>query len=562
MVKRVIRNGLKNSAGLLFKQQKSILSGAAVIGVMLFTSAILGLIKKRLYASVITPGPELDAFFAAFHLPDFIFQLLVAGSLNAAFIPLFSEQISRKGKDEAWRFASTVLNLSLFVFISLATLLFLFARQLSLLVASGFSPEQTELLIRLIRILALSPIFLGVSSFISGTIQSFRRFLVPFLSPVIYNLGAILGILVLYPVFGLEGAAWGVVIGSLGHLLIQIPLLRHLEFNYSLAFSIRDKLIQKMARLSLPRSIGLAAEQIKTLILVNLASLLPVGAISFLDLAQSIYNVPIGIFGVSIAQASLPELARLAAKQEKKQFQETLLGALNQVLFFILPVSVVLIVLKIPVVRLIYGAGKFDWQDTVSTAWVLALLSLGMFAQAMNSLLVRAYYALQETRTPVLVGLIAMLVSLFSAVVLVLLLPTQKVKGIAFAISLGSVLENVALFFFLHKRLKFNLVKLAKTPSKIFFSAVVMALTIYLPVKILDQVFIDTTRVVNLVILVWLVFSFGWTVYFLLNWFLGVPEIRVVFRLLLRLRDLKNEFASLTQVPRLPPASFPDETIE
>lgn len=563
MVKKAVQSTVRNGTNFLFKQQKTILSGAAVIGVMLLGSAILGLVKKRLYASIITPSPELDAFFAAFRLPDLVFQLLVAGSLNAAFIPLFSEQIAKRSKKLAWEFASAVLNLAVLTFTALGLVIFFFARPLSALVASGFDANQTDLLVSLMRILALSPIFLGVSSFISGTIQSFRRFLIPFLSPIIYNLGAILGVLFLYPLWGLEGAAWGVVAGSVGHLLIQLPLLRHLEFNYTATLNIKDKLLRKMALLSIPRSIGLAAEQIKTLILVNLASLLPAGSISFFDLAQSIHNVPIGIFGVSIAQASLPALSELTAQKDLKKFQQTLLGGVNQILFLILPVSVVLIVLKIPVVRLVYGAGpQFTWTDTVVTSWVLAFFAMGMFAQAVNALLVRSFYALHETKIPVALGVVAMAVSLISAVGLVLLLPEQKVKGLALGVSIGAVLEMFLLAFLLHRRLEFNLAKLAKTPMKIFFSAAVMAISVYVPVQILDEVFIDTTRVVNLLILVWLVLSFGGVVYLLLNWFLGVEEIRIVFRLLWRLRNFKDESASPTQVPTPPPTDYLDESIE
>lgn len=559
----MVKKAFKNSANLLFKQQKSILSGAAVIGLMLLASAVLGLVKKRLYASIITPGPELDAFFAAFRLPDIIFQLLVAGSLNAAFIPLFSEQITKRNKKQAWAFASSVLNLSLAVFFLLGVIIFIFAQPLSFLVASGFSPEQTKLLVSLMRILALSPIFLGVSSFISGTIQSFKRFLVPFLSPIIYNLGAILGILVLYPLMGLKGAAWGVVIGSLGHLLIQLPLLRHLEFDYSFSLNIKDKLLRKMAMLSIPRSIGLAAEQFKTLVLINLASLLPAGAISFFELGQSIVNVPVGIFGVSIAQASLPQLAYLGSDGRWQEFKDTLLSGLNQVLFFTLPVTAILIVLKIPVVRLIYGAGpQFTWTDTVVTSWVVALFAVGLFAQGANALFIRAFYSLQDTKTPVIMGIVAMLTSLLSAVILLGVLDEQKVKGLALAVSLGALLEMALLAFFLQRRLEFSWGELLKTPLKIFFAATVMAVTIYFPVQVLDEVFIDTTRVVNLLILMWLVLSFGGMVYLLLTWFLGVAEIRIIFQLLWKLRNFKDEFVSPAQVPTPPPTDYLDDSIE
>lgn len=563
MVKQIIRNGVKNGKSLLFRKQKTILSGAFVIGFMLFISALLGLVKKRLYASIITPGLELDVFFAAFRLPDFVFQLLITGSLNAAFIPIFSLYISKEDKQKTWGFVSLILNLVLIIFITLSMVMFIFAGFFGRLVGPGFNPEQLELLVRLMRILLIAPILLGLSSFTAGVLQSFKRFLLPYFSPVVYNLGAILGIVFLYPAFGMEGAAWGVVIGAIAHFLIQLPALRHLGFKYSLTLKVKDVYLKQMLKLSLPRTIGAGIEQIKTLIFTNLASFLPVGSLSFFDLGQSITNLPISILGISIAQASLPQFASLHAKGDWPTLRKTFASSFNQILFLILPISVILVVLKIPVVRLIYGAGKFSWEDTVLTAWVVALFSISIFAQALNALMVRLFYALHETKLPVLMGLLGMCASLIVAIGSLnnyipslkiggrILIPTNQIHGLVLGISMGSLVEFVFLFGFLTRKKLIETRFFINTPLKIIFSCLVLGLVIYVPVQILDEVFIDTTRVINLVILVWLVVSFGLTTYLVLAWILGIEQLRIVFKVLLKLKNFRKNLKNLVKSPQI-----------
>lgn len=543
----MVKNFIKNGKNIFLNEQKTILSGAAVISVMLLVSAFLGLVKMRLYAGILGAGAEFDTFVAAFKIPDFVFQLVVVGSLNAAFIPIFSEFIGKKEASVAWRFASNILNLSFLVFACLSVFLFIFAHPLSTLVAAGFPPQQINQLVALMRIMLLSPILLGVSSFISGCLQSFKRFLVPFLSPIFYNLGAIFGILILYKPLGLTGLAWGVVLGALFHLLIQLPLLRYLGFEYSLTFSFKDALFAKMTKLALPRTIGLAAEQIKSVILINLASLLPAGNISLLRFGESIQAVPVSVLGVAIAQAALPSLVREA--KNKTLFRQTLSTSFLQMLYLVLPISVVLIVLKIPVVRLTLGIGKFDWAATVNTSWVLALFAISLFAQSANALFVRAFYALQDTKTPVIISVFSVIISLICALAL---LPFLQIRALPIGVSLGAFLEFILLFCFLDKKISFEKKEIIAAAAKICFAAFVSAICIYVPVKVLDQVFIDTTKVVNLVILVWLVLSFGGTVYLFLTWFLGCNEIRLFLALLLK---LKNWREALLSARRMTPAS-------
>lgn len=546
MVKSIFQNG----KDFLFQEQKTILSAAAVISFMILTASLLGLIKMRLYAGVLGAGSLFDVFTAAFKIPDFVFQLIVAGSLNAAFIPLFSNLIAKEDAKAAWGFASNVFNIICLFFAALSVIIFFFAQQLSLLVAAGFNSEQSQTLVVLMRILSLSPLFLGLSNFISGALQSFKRFFLPFLSPIVYNLGAIFGILFLYQPLGLKGLAWGIVLGSFLHLLIQLPLLFHLGFRYVWRLSFKDSLTKKLFSLSFLRSLSLGAEQFKDLLLINFASFLPTGAISVFRFGQSIALVPVSAIGVAIAQASLPTLSQ-EAETDLNRFKQTLLTSFHEILYLILPLSTILIVLKVPVVRLILGIGKFDWNATILTAWVLAILAFGLFAQSLSHLLIRAFYALHDTKTPLFASLASVILTILLALTFVFVpgLKSWGIKGLALSLTLGSLLEMIWLIFKISDKAKIKKSEIILPSLPIIFSSFVLALTVYIPVKILDQVFLDTTRTVNLIILVWLVLALGLTTYLLLTWLLGCKEIRIFFKILLKLKNLRETFLSFKKLP-------------
>ncbi len=560
MVKKLLAKGVKNGSNLLFKKQKTIISGAIVIAIMLLASAILGVVKKRLYAGTI-PLDQYNIFVAAFKLPDLTFQLLIGGALNAAFVPVFTQVIHKSKKQETWAFVSWVLNAVTVLFIAISLFLFIFADKLTFLVGAGFTGQDKELLIELMRILLLAPILLGISSFIAGTLQSFKRFFLPFLSPVIYNLGAIFGVIFLYPIMGIEGAAWGVVIGAIGHLLVQLPALFYLGFKYTPKFNFSDKRLLKIVKLAIPRTVGAGIEQIKMMFIISLASLLKGPAVTYLDLGQSVANLPISLVGVSMAQASLPEFSALYAKGEKDTLRKTFMSAFNQVLYFILPLSIVLIVLKIPIVRLLFGVGQFNWHDTVMTSWVVAGLGIGISLQALNALIVRMFYAMQETKLPVIMGVIGMIVSLVIALVATLYFPEHGVALIALAISIGGAVEFLLLLVALAYRKVFKLKDFIETPTKIVLASVITALVMYIPVQVLDVEYINTSKVLGLVVLVWLVLFSGGVTYLFTTWLFGVRELEVIIKMLLKMKSLQESIRKAFRSPQIINSTILDDDI-
>lgn len=540
MVSSLLKNGKK----IIYQEHTTILSGALIIGCLMLLSKILGLVKVRLYAGILGAGATYDIFVAADRIPDLMYQLIIVGSLNAAFIPLFTEYISKKGSGHAWSFTSSVINWTVLAFSILGGIIWILAEPASYLVAAGFDSAQRGELVTLMRILLIAPVILGVSSYVAGTLQSFKRFFIPFLSPLLYNLGAIFGLIVLYPVMGITGLAWGVVLGAILHLAIQLPLLIHLGFAYRFTLDAGEE-VQRLLRLSLPRTLGVGVEQLKAVIITNFASLLSVGSISILRFAESIYLVPLHIVGVAIAQASFPTMSEQAAKKNHGHLKETIMASWHQILFLIVPLTVILVVLKIPVVRLVLGAGIFDWEATVVTSWVMALLGLGLAANASNALIIRAFFSLCETKLPVLISVLGGLVSILIAATF---MAPYGVRGLAFGITVGSILEFVLLLWLLDVRLKFDKRKLFIPVINIAIAGILMAVMIYVPVRFLDQVFLDTSRVVNLLILVWLVLTTGGVTYLISTWILGVEQITMFFKILWKVRDIREAISSAKHV--------------
>ncbi len=389
---------VKNLFSLLYSRQTSILSAATIIMATMMLSKVLGLIRDRLLAHVFLPE-KIDIFWAAFRLPDLIFQIIILGALSIAFIPVFTEHMENKGKDDAFAMARAVLNVSLAIFIVITILIFIFAEPIiANFIAPGFTVGRQQQVVELTRVILFGQVILVFGSFFIGISQSFQRFIIPSLSPVFYNLGIILGIVFLSKQYGVMGAAYGVVIGAFLHAAVQLPQIWSMGFRLSWPLKFFNPGVKEIMKLMSVRTIGLAAEQINETVGLALATLAPViGSVTYLTFAQHLQVVPIGLFGATLAQAALPVLSSERARGKIEEFKITILTTLHQILFLTLPAAAILIVIRIPVVRLVFGASQFNWQATVLTGATLAFLAIGLSAQAISLLLVRGFYALKDT---------------------------------------------------------------------------------------------------------------------------------------------------------------------
>lgn len=528
---------------LLLRKQSSILSAAFIIMVTYGLAHLLGLVKSRLLISYFFGGNAalLDVYYAAMIIPETIFQLLVMGALSAAFIPIFSKYLS-SNEHQAWTMAGITLNVVLAVFICISLIIFVFARPLAGLVAPGFSLTQISIMANLLRVMLMAQIFFCISGFLTGMIQSHERFLIPAIAPLAYNLGIILGIVFLSKTLGIYAPAVGMVLGAALHMLIQLPAALSLGFRPSLSFNIRYPGVWEVARLMPPRALAMGIDQIEQFVAIMLSSLLAAGSLSLFNVARLLYAVPTLLFGATIGQAALPSLSAYVAKQDWESFRKTLTNACLQVVFLALPVCVLFIILRIPIVRLVFGAKTFPWEATLLTGKTMAILMISAVFYAVTQLVIRAYYAMHDTKTPLIIGLAGAVFNVLFSVLSVKLWG-WGILGIAFAISFTAIGEMVvlttvlALKVFPEKRMP---MEVWLPLGKMGIIGIVMGFGLWLPMRLLDQYIFDTTRTLPLLFLTIITSAIGMTVYLTLSWVFKISQLSSVFGLFRRINDWRT----------------------
>lgn len=404
MVKKVFQ--------LVYKEVRGLHQAAYVLGLFTFGSQLLALVRDRMLAHQFGAGIELDLYYAAFRIPDLLYVLFASTLSVYVLIPFVASRIKGSDSSEAQHLLSQIFSAFLVVYTLLALCMWVLAPILLPLMFPGMLTDMDSL-VSVMRILLLQPLLLGVSSLFGVVTQLGHRFVLYAISPLIYNVGIIAGIVFFYPLFGLNGLALGVVIGALGHMLVQVPLVRSSNLSFGITRSVSPRLIAEVLRVSIPRAITLAMHQIVLLVLVGIASLMTVGSVAVFQFAFNLQSVPLAVIGASYSIAAFPFLADLFAQQKMDAFRLHIVSALRHILFWSVPAIGLLIVLRAQVVRVVLGSGAFDWGDTRLTAAVMAILAISLFAQAINLLIVRAFYAGGDTRTPFFVTLFG---SLFAVV--------------------------------------------------------------------------------------------------------------------------------------------------
>lgn len=533
----------QKSLSWILKQQTNILSAAFVLMATAVLSQVLGLLRQRLLVANFGASDTLGVYLASSKLPDFFFQLIIASALASAFIPVFSSLLSKDKTDEANKMASTLLIFGLLIFGAISLLLFIFAPYfLSLLnLGSGYTAGQMSLMANLMRIILFGQMIFLVAAFFAAVLQSYQRFLVAGLAAALYNLGIIFGILALSDKYGIYAPAIGVILGAILFAVVQIPVVLKVGYRFIPTFSLKNAGVMEVVKLTGPRALSVLVFQIGTIATVALVSFLPQAGRNYViyDYALTLAFAPVVLFGQSIALAALPVLSRERDKLDK--FQKTFTQSYVQMLYLILPVSVLFLVLRIPIVRLIFGAAEFDWLATVLTGRTLAFFTLSIFASALIYLVTRAFFALQDTKTPLIIGTIstAILILLSSIFVIVwrhnlvdyalnysgrFRLVPVGVESLAFAYSIAAILNLILLLFLLNRKVKIFDPEFIISQVKIFICVVFMGIALYIPIKLLDQLVFDTTRTVNLILLTGISSIIGFALYFFLTWLFNVKE--------------------------------------
>lgn len=544
----MVKNFFRNGRLLIMRRQTNILSAAFVIMVAYAASGLLGLVRNRLLAANFFGGreAELDVYFAAFVIPDTLFQLLIIGALSAAFIPVFSSYL-KKGETEASQLASAAINTITSAFLLLIVAVFLTSRSLAHLIAPSLDPQSTILLSQLLRIMLFAQVFFALSGFLTAIIQSHQRFLVPAVAPIVYNLGIISGILFLTPKIGIFGPAAGVVIGSTLHFAIQLPLAKRLGFNYSLNFDLNHPGVKTIRRLMPLRSLTLAVGQAERFIAVFIATSLTAGSLTIFNFARQLYLLPVTLFGTTIGQAAFPTLSAEMSLDRKKQFQETLKSSIHQALYLSLPSAAIVLVLRLPAVRIAFGARNFPWEATILTSKTVALLSLAIPTQAVIGVLTRAFYAMHDTRTPLITTSVTAALTVILSIVFAQILGLGVV-GLGLALAVTTLLHALLLSALLHKRIELISVKLILPIIKMCLATAATGVFLWVPMRVLDRFILDTTRTVNLLLLTLSALAIGMLVYLNLSSLLRIEQLAEIVALGRRIGNWKKALQESEEV--------------
>jgi putative peptidoglycan lipid II flippase len=397
---------VKKIANFFNKEITGLHEAAYLLAFFTLLSNILALVRDRLLASEFGASHALDIYYSAFRIPDFIF--VTVGSLVAisVLVPFIIEKIN-VSVEEGKKFIDNIFSFFFLLIIAISVLAFIVTPYLVPIVFKGFAVSDFPQLIVLTRILLLSPILLGLSNFFGSITQVYKKFAIYSLSPLAYNLGIILGILVFYPLWGLNGLVAGVILGALIHFLIQVPFVSKQGMfpKFNLHFDFKS--IRRVMLISVPRTFTLAITQLTTLFLVFMATFMEDGSIAVFNFSLNLQSVPLSIIGVSYSIAAFPTLAKYFTSGDRPKFLAEIVTSARHIIFWSIPLSVLFIVLRAQVVRTILGAGEFSWSNTRLTAACLALFSVSVVAQSLILLFIRGYYAMGNTRKPLYIGIIS-----------------------------------------------------------------------------------------------------------------------------------------------------------
>jgi putative peptidoglycan lipid II flippase len=514
---------------ILNGQSRTITSAAIILGLASVASSFFGLLRDRLLAGHFGAGDTLDVYYAAFRIPDLVYNLLILGSLSATFIPVFVSLWQRRQGEEAqetWQFVNNILNLLVLSLIILGAAFFFLAPFLMKLITPGFGAEKMAQTVALTRIMFLSPLLLGISNVWGGVLQSLKRFVVFSLTPIFYNVGIIFGILFFVPHFGIYGLAFGVVLGAFLHMACQLPSIFSLGFRYRFSLGLFNPAVRRLIKAITPRTLTLAVSQLNWLAITVLASGLIAGSLAVFNFAYNIWSFPYGIFGISLAVAAFPTLSDEAQSKRWESFSKTFSNTFRQILFLIIPSSALFIVLRAQIVRVILGTGKFSWSNTILTINTLEFLTLALFSESLILLLTRGFFAAEDCKTPFWLGLFGSAVRISGAW---FFSRELGVAGLALGYAIGSILNMIALWFFLEKKVgNLGFKGIISSAVKIFIASCFSGGAAYLSLRLMDLV-VSTHTVVGIFLQGLVAGLIGILVYFLAGLLLRSPEIKTFY---------------------------------
>jgi len=442
--------GIEKVNNMVKQKQGGIAHAAGLIMIAMILSRIFGYVRDVVIYTHFGQDFRTDAYNAAFSIPDFLYYLLVGGALSSAFIPVFSSYVATGKEEEGWQVASTIINLVIILMFIGIGLGLIYTPFLIKLLVPGFTEEGFWLTVLLTRVMFAQSFFMALNGISQGILHSYKHFFAPALGSVLYNLGIIVIGIILVDKLGILGFSLGVVMGAMLNFIVQIPALLKIGLRYKPIINLRHPGVKKILVLILPVLIGLSVTHFNLFVNQYLGSSLPQGMISALRAAQRIMQLPIGVFAIAVALAVFPTLTGQAARKEMKEFKSTISMGVRTVVFITLPAAVGLIALREPIVRAMFQQGQFTVANTEATASALLFYSLGLIGYSAQQVLNRAFYALQDTKTPVTIGIITIVLNI---ILNFMLIEPLGHRGLALAYSLAGLANMVLLLYYLRNKI-------------------------------------------------------------------------------------------------------------
>lgn len=534
-------NTIKN---FLVQTQNTILSAAFVISIFYFISAILSIFKSRVIVHYFGASSDLGIFLVADKIPTAIYSTIFLGAFSTVFIPIFLS-IYKDSYEKAYQYSSNLLNFLCVVFFVVSLVFFLFSEDVIHLLTFGKATfEERTLGGNLLKIMLVGQLVLIVSSFLTSFLNAKKQFMVTSLAPVLFNLIYLIAIPLLYPFFEIYSLAYAMVVASVFHLLCQLPSVIWSDFKYYPIFKPKDKNIKETISLSGGTLLATIIGNLISIIENSMAFFISSASVVYFKLADQLRYFPIHLFAASISIASLPILSEEIASGNRSRVNQVIKTSLLQILYLSLPVMVLLVVLRLPLVRIFYGADKFTWEDTLITALCLGIFALSILPQSFSIFLSKCFYAMKDTTRPLVASGISLFASIFFPIYFVW--QGYGVWVVILSYVVGSYI-NVVYFFWVMKKYfpEFDFKGFFMSFFKIIMVGVLMSVVLHVPMRLIDLYVLDTSYVLDLLILTGGVGGLGFLVYIFISYKLKIPEITLFIKLLRKLKIRSQALDSL-----------------
>ncbi len=513
-----------------------------LIALMVIIARIFGFLRYRTLAYYFT-AEELDIFFAAFRIPDLIFEILITGALTTSFIPFFIKYEKQKELQDT--IISSIMNMISLVLLFMVIVLTLALPFIIYLITPGFSPEKTSTIVFYSQLLLVAQLpFLIIGNMLTGLSQARKMFLLPAIAPVIYNLAIIASTLMFAPVLHLTAPIVGVIVGAILFFLIQIPVVPMIHFSYKLTIT-RSKQVWDFFRVAVPRIFTVVVSQIDATVDLTLTTLLGSGSYTAFYLAQRLQLLPISVIGVAYGQASLPYLSELLREKDQTQFKKIIVDSILNLLFLTIPIACFFAFARTPLVRIFFGAQKFDWFATNDTAFTLSTFAVSMPFHSIYYFLTRCFYALFDSRTPFYMSVASVLTNALLSIwfIVYLHMPVWSL-GISFSISM--TLNVLLLMIMLYKKINgYDVQTITRESVKILMAASLAAYAGDRLKSLFDQLIFDTSRTINVFLLLATIFLIYIMLYLFIAWLFNVRELYLITKMVFKMKEFRKKAVEL-----------------